>query len=166
MTIFVRSLHTFPAPFWELLKLILCKIHNERHGNEVECYAGAGERHGVNGPLKVKARIDRPFAAVKASFLRIFEADEAIKFKPAVPSYIVASKTPTHASRALQFLQFGILAQGVQCQEVTQEKHPCIFFLLSIKSRCVHDVPQSNESQNGTTRRGLYTIRPRALGCD
>ena len=50
--------------FWELLKLIFCKIHDERHNDEVEFYAAANERHGINGPLKVQKRIDNLFNQV------------------------------------------------------------------------------------------------------
>ena len=38
-----------PQAFWELLKLIFCKIHDERHSTNVEFYAAPTERHGVNG---------------------------------------------------------------------------------------------------------------------
>ena len=41
-----------PQAFWELLKLIFCKIHDERHNDEIAFYAGASERHGLNRPLE------------------------------------------------------------------------------------------------------------------
>jgi type I restriction enzyme M protein len=79
-----------PEAFWELLKLIFCKIHDERSSSEVQFYASSGERHGVNGPLKVKARIDKLFAAVKADFPTIFKAAEVIELRPPVLAYLVS----------------------------------------------------------------------------
>lgn len=75
--------------FWELLKLIFCKIHDERHNDEVEFYAGANERHGVNGPLKVQKRIDTLFQQVKDDYPTIFEKGETIRLNPVVLSYLV-----------------------------------------------------------------------------
>jgi type I restriction enzyme M protein len=54
-----------PQAFWELLKLIFCKIHDERHNDEVAFYAAANERKGINGPLKVQKRIEGLFKQVK-----------------------------------------------------------------------------------------------------
>lgn len=78
-----------PEAFWELLKLIFCKIHDERSSDEVDFFATSSERHGVNGPLKVKARIDKLFAAVKADYPAIFKAGETIDLNPGVLAYIV-----------------------------------------------------------------------------
>lgn len=79
-----------PQAFWEFLKLIFCKIHDERHGTNVEFYAAPTERHGVNGPLVVKARIDRLFEAVKADFSTIFKKNEGFDLEPRVLSYLVS----------------------------------------------------------------------------
>jgi type I restriction enzyme M protein len=73
-----------PDAFWELLKLIFCKIHDERHSDELQFYASANERHGVNGPLKVKARLDALFAAVKGDYASIFKQTEFIDLQPRV----------------------------------------------------------------------------------
>lgn len=62
-----------PQAFWELLKLIFCKIHDERHNDEVEFYAAATERHGLNGPLKVQKRIELLFGQVKGDYPTIFK---------------------------------------------------------------------------------------------
>ena len=78
-----------PQAFWELLKLIFCKIHDERHNDEVEFFAGANERHGVNGPLKVQKRVDALFAQVKDDYPSIFKQSEAIELKPGVLAYLV-----------------------------------------------------------------------------
>lgn len=75
--------------FWELLKLIFCKIHDEK-GSEIQFYAGANERHGINGPLKVKARLEALFQEVKDEFPAIFKPEEHIDLDPKVAAYIVS----------------------------------------------------------------------------
>ncbi len=79
-----------PQAFWELLKLIFCKIHDERHSTNVEFYAAPTERHGVNGPLVVKARLDKLFDAVKADFPAIFRKNEGFELEPRVLAYLVS----------------------------------------------------------------------------
>lgn len=79
-----------PQAFWELLKLIFCKIHDERHNDEVEFYAGADERHGVNGSLKVAKRIEALFSQVKSDYPTIFKTSETIELKPAVLAYLIS----------------------------------------------------------------------------
>jgi type I restriction enzyme M protein len=79
-----------PEAFWELLKLIFCKIHDERSSSVVDFYAGANERSGINGPLKVKARVDRLFSEVKKDYPTIFPANEAVGLSPPVLAYLVS----------------------------------------------------------------------------
>jgi type I restriction enzyme M protein len=79
-----------PQAFWELLKLIFCKIHDERQNDLVEFYAAANERAGVNGPLKVKARVEKLFSEVKADYPQIFETNDAIRLEPRVLAYLVS----------------------------------------------------------------------------
>lgn len=76
--------------FWELLKLIFCKIHDERNSDEVEFYAAANERAGVNGPLKVRGRLENLFGEVKADYPLIFKDSEAIELEPRVLAYLVS----------------------------------------------------------------------------
>lgn len=78
-----------PQAFWELLKLIFCKIHDERHNDEVEFFAAATERHGVNGPIKVQKRLGSLFTQVKNDYPTIFKASEGIELKPVVLAYLV-----------------------------------------------------------------------------
>ena len=78
-----------PQAFWELLKLIFCKIHDERHNDEVQFYTAANERHGVNGPLKVQKRIEGLFNQVKDDYPTIFKKSENIELKPIVLAYLV-----------------------------------------------------------------------------
>lgn len=79
-----------PEAFWELLKIIFCKIHDERSSNEVQFYATSTERHGMNGQLKAGKRIETLFAAVKADYPTIFRENEAIELNLPVLAYIVS----------------------------------------------------------------------------
>ena len=85
----IRTLQK-PQAFWELLKLIFCKIHDERHNTNVEFYAAPTERHGVNGRSSSKARIDKLFEAVKADFSTIFKRNEGFELEPRVLAYLVS----------------------------------------------------------------------------
>lgn len=78
-----------PQAFWELLKLIFCKIHDERHNDEVQFFAAANERHGMNGPMKVQKRINALFTQVKNDYPTIFRESEIIELKPVVLAYLV-----------------------------------------------------------------------------
>lgn len=79
-----------PQAFWELLKLIFCKIHDERHNDEIAFFAGPTERDSVNGHLKVKARIDALWIEVKKDYGSIFKASEGVDLEPRVLSYLVS----------------------------------------------------------------------------
>ena len=79
-----------PQAFWELLKLIFCKIHDERNSEDVEFYAAGNERTSINGQLKVKKRIDALFEEVKNDFPTIFQSNDVIALNPAVLAYIVS----------------------------------------------------------------------------
>jgi type I restriction enzyme M protein len=78
-----------PQAFWELLKLIFCKIHDE-NGTEVQFFAGGEERHTMNGALKVKQRVQALFDEVKLEFPQIFSEKEQIELDPKVVAYIVS----------------------------------------------------------------------------
>jgi type I restriction enzyme M protein len=79
-----------PDAFWELLKLIFCKIQDERQSDRPTFYAAATERSGLNGPLKCKKRIDALFQAVKGDYPQIFKTQEEIELSPVVLAYIVS----------------------------------------------------------------------------
>lgn len=79
-----------PEAFWELLKIIFCKIHDERGSNEVEFYATSKERHGLAGRLKATKRLDNLFDEVKAEYPTIFRENEAIDLNHEVLTYIVS----------------------------------------------------------------------------
>jgi type I restriction enzyme M protein len=79
-----------PEAFWELLKIIFCKIQDERYSEQVQFYVSGAERRGLNGQLKVKERIDKLFGEVKKEYTQIFKPQEEIELNPAVLAYIVS----------------------------------------------------------------------------
>ena len=78
-----------PEAFWELLKLIFCKIDDER-ADELSFYATTRERQSLNGQLKVRKRLARIFSEVIAHYPTIFRANDEIELEPRVLAYIVA----------------------------------------------------------------------------
>lgn len=78
-----------PQAFWELLKLIFCKIQDERHNDEVAFFASAIERQGLNGQLKVQKRIETLFTQVKDDYPTIFKGSETVDLNPSVLAYLV-----------------------------------------------------------------------------
>lgn len=78
-----------PEAFWELLKIIFCKIYDERDSKSVQFYATSAERGSLNGEMKVKARHAKLFAVVRADYPQIFKAAEEIELTPSVLAYIV-----------------------------------------------------------------------------
>ncbi|MEM6260662.1 MAG: N-6 DNA methylase [Planctomycetota bacterium] len=75
--------------FWELLKLIFCKIEDEHYSDQVEFYAAGNERHGTRGPQKVAKRIEGLFANVRDLYPMIFGAGEGVSLNPGVLAYLV-----------------------------------------------------------------------------
>jgi len=77
--------------FFELLKVIFCKIEDERNlGKPLEFYAASGERSNPDGQLTVQKRIAKIFERVKRKHSRIFERNDEIKLKPRSLAYIVS----------------------------------------------------------------------------
>ncbi|MEQ9482071.1 N-6 DNA methylase [Coleofasciculus sp. F4-SAH-05] len=76
--------------FFELLKVIFCKIYDERNfPKPIEFYATAREKSTNDGRLTVFNRISKIFDAVKAQYPTIFDANEKIKLQPRSLAYIV-----------------------------------------------------------------------------
>jgi len=78
-----------PEAFWELLKLIFCKIHDERTSARPEFYATPTERASASGQAKCKRRIDQLFNAVKAEYPQIFRPSEELDLHPNVLAFVV-----------------------------------------------------------------------------
>lgn len=76
--------------FFELLKVIFCKIHDERNfPNPLEFYATAKEKKTNDGRLTVFNRISKIFEAVKRQYPAIFDANDSIKLQPRSLAYII-----------------------------------------------------------------------------
>ena len=76
--------------FFELLKVIFCKIYDERNvRSPLEFYATAQEKKSNDGRLTVFNRISKIFDAVKKQYPAIFDANDEIKLQPRSLAYIV-----------------------------------------------------------------------------
>lgn len=76
--------------FFELLKVIFCKIRDERNlGKPLQFYAAASEKGSTDGRLTVQKRIGKIFDDVKKRFPAIFEPADTIKLQPRSLAYIV-----------------------------------------------------------------------------
>ncbi len=85
-----EGLQKQPA-FFELLKLIFCKIEDEKNiPNPLEFYATSAERNNQDGQLTVKKRISKIFDRVKLKFSNIFDSNDEIKLKARTIAYLVA----------------------------------------------------------------------------
>lgn len=82
-----------PEAFWELLKLIFCKITDERSDALTFC-ATTTERGNLMGQLTVKGRIEALFAQVVKRYSSIFRDNEQIELEPRVLAYIVSQLQP------------------------------------------------------------------------
>lgn len=75
--------------FHELLKVIFCKVYNERELGEIRFYVTNKEQTSSLGQINVKKRIDSIFEEVKERYAHIFKKDEIMELHPRVLSYIV-----------------------------------------------------------------------------
>ncbi|AMA08956.1 N-6 DNA methylase [Picosynechococcus sp. PCC 73109] len=76
--------------FFELLKVIFCKIHDERNfPNPLEFYATAQEKKSNDGRLTVFNRVSKIFNQVKKQYSAIFDENDEIKLQPRSLAYIV-----------------------------------------------------------------------------
>lgn len=78
-----------PEAFWELLKLIFCKIQDERDSNSPQFYATPKERQNITGLMRCSTRIGKLFESVKRQYPQIFKTNEQIELEPKVLAYIV-----------------------------------------------------------------------------
>lgn len=77
--------------FFELLKVIFCKIEDERNiPNPLDFYTTSAERSNPDGQLTVKKRISKIFERVKKKQGKIFDANDEIKLSPRSLAYIVS----------------------------------------------------------------------------
>lgn len=77
--------------FFELLKVIFCKIEDEKGiPKKLEFYTTSDERSNPDGQLTVRKRISKIFDDVKKRYGKIFDATDEIKLKPRSLAYIVS----------------------------------------------------------------------------
>ena len=79
--------------FFELLKVIFCKIEDERNITKpLEFYATSDERSNPDGQLTVKKRISKIFERVKRKkkYKEIFDPNDELKLSPRSLAYIVS----------------------------------------------------------------------------
>jgi type I restriction enzyme M protein len=77
--------------FFELLKIIFCKIEDERTiFKDIEFYVTPSERNSRDGQLSVAKRLEKVFKGVKEKYKQIFDVNDKINFTdPRTLAYIV-----------------------------------------------------------------------------
>lgn len=78
--------------FFELLKVIFCKIEDERNMSPLNFYATSDERKNIDGQLTVKKRISKIFNQVKSKkkYEKIFAQNDEIVLSPRSLAYVVS----------------------------------------------------------------------------
>ena len=77
--------------FFEFLKIIFCKIEDERNITKpLEFFATSMERKNPDGQLTVKNRIAKIFERVKNRYGKIFKASDTIELNPRSLAYVVS----------------------------------------------------------------------------
>lgn len=81
-----------PEAFWELLKLIFCKIEDERSDNDkLEFYVTQTERTSMDLQGRVKTRLDRIFRdRVLSKYPTIFKSNERLEMNGSTLAYVVS----------------------------------------------------------------------------
>lgn len=100
-----------PEAFWELLKLIFCKIYDERNSDRPEFYATPTERTTSAGSIRCSKRMRTIFDAVKKQYPQIFKESEEIELQPKVLAFIVT-----------QLQMFSLLASDVDVKGKAYEE--------------------------------------------
>ncbi|GGM51054.1 N-6 DNA methylase [Dactylosporangium sucinum] len=101
-----------PEAFWELLKIIFCKIEDER-SRRLDFYVTATERANATSAVSAKTRIQQVFTEkVLAKYGAIFPASDAtIDLKPTVIAFVVS-----------QLQGYSLLASPVDVKGVAYEE--------------------------------------------
>jgi len=77
--------------FFELLKLIFCKILDEQNvGEPIDFYTTSAERSNPDGQLTVKKRISQIYAKVKQRYPQIFDPNDELKLNPRSLAWITS----------------------------------------------------------------------------
>lgn len=75
--------------FHELLKVIFCKVHDEKESARIRFYVTSKELKSPTGQINVAERLNRLFFEVKKRYPHIFKTDEKIDLNNNVLAYIV-----------------------------------------------------------------------------
>ncbi|MBW8365405.1 MAG: N-6 DNA methylase [Rhizobium sp.] len=102
-----------PDAFWELLKLIFCKIEDERSENDkLEFYVTQSERTSMDLQGRVKSRLDRIFRdLVLKKYPTIFKDNERLEMSGATLAYVVS-----------EMQQYSLLDSSVDVKGVAYEE--------------------------------------------
>jgi type I restriction enzyme M protein len=101
------------AAFFELLKIIFCKIEDERNiPKPLEFYVRSNERNNADGQLACKNRINLIFNRVKTKYGKIFAPNETIELNPSSLSKIVGEL------QGYSFLNTNIDIKGKAYEEI------------------------------------------------
>lgn len=99
--------------FFELLKIIFCKIEDEKNLlEEPEFFVSTKERSNPDGQLTVKKRIERIFTKVKNKHKQIFEANDELKLSHRTIAYVVGEL------QRYNFLDTNIDVKGKAYEEI------------------------------------------------
>jgi type I restriction enzyme M protein len=99
--------------FFEFLKIIFCKIEDERNiPKPLDFYVASSERISIDGQIACKQRIEGIFKRVKAKFSQIFDASEEIKLTPRSLAQIVSEL------QSYSFLSTNIDLKGHAYEEI------------------------------------------------
>jgi len=82
--------------FHELLKVIFCKVHDEKESTQIRFYVTNKELKSTIGQMKVQERLTELFSEVKVRYLHIFKEDEKIELNKGVLAYIVGQLQHFH----------------------------------------------------------------------
>lgn len=107
-----EGLQKQPA-FFELLKVIFCKLVDEKDvPAPLEFYAKSGEKNNPDGQLTVKNRISKIFTKVKSRYPIIFDKNDKIELDPRTLAYIVGEL------QKYSFLETNIDVKGKAYEEL------------------------------------------------
>lgn len=84
-----EGLQKQPA-FFELLKMIFCKIQDEKDIiNDIQFYVTSSERNNPDGQLTAKKRVNHLFEQVKSKYPQIFQPNDELALSPRTVAGIV-----------------------------------------------------------------------------
>ncbi len=101
-----------PDAFWELLKVIFCKIADERSLEPLAFFITSQEQKSADGQLKCKKRLDSLFRGVVSRYAGIFKRSDRIELNRTVLAYVVCQL------QGYSLLESTVDVKGVAYEEV------------------------------------------------